>query len=140
MIDTNYRNQKVPTDHNLDQALLRVYSAILDFTVEVKKGLDENEASKIMTLYFSKRPRSFEADCIQERTFQSVMALTDQPLQILKDVINSQAELAKKWTELAANLGELQMISGLWKSTNGIQGTGSVPQSISRRQMHCLQT
>lgn len=68
------------------------------------------------------------------------MALTDQPLQTLKDVINSQAELAKKWTELAANLGELQMISALWKSTNWIQGTGSVPQSISRRQMHCLQT
>ncbi|KAJ5240462.1 uncharacterized protein N7469_002053 [Penicillium citrinum] len=108
LIDTNYRNQKVPTDHNLDQALLRVYSAILDFTVEVKKGRDENEASKIMTLYFPINSRSFKADCIQERTFQSFMALTDQPLQILKDVINSQAELAKKWTELAANLGDRQ--------------------------------
>lgn len=52
-------------------------------------------------------PRSFKADSIQERTFQSVLALTDQPLQILKDVINSESELAKKWTELAANLGEL---------------------------------
>lgn len=87
-----------------------MYSAILDFTVKVKKGQDENEASKIIALHFSKTPRSFEADYIQERTLESVMALTGQPLQILKVTINSQAQLAKEWTELAANLGELQVI------------------------------
>ncbi|KAJ6006711.1 hypothetical protein N7451_004655 [Penicillium sp. IBT 35674x] len=84
LIDTNYRNQKVGSDHNLDQALLRVYSAVLEFTVEVKKGRNENEA---------------------KRTLQSVFALTDQPLQALKDAINSQSAIADKWANLAANLG-----------------------------------
>ncbi|KAJ5353699.1 hypothetical protein N7541_006263 [Penicillium brevicompactum] len=85
LIDVNYRNQNVGSDKNLDEALLRVYTAILEFTVEVKKGRDENEA---------------------KRTFQSVMALTDQPLQTLKDAINSQSVMAEKWASLAANLGD----------------------------------
>ncbi|KAJ6088094.1 hypothetical protein N7499_004276 [Penicillium canescens] len=85
LIDINYRSQNVGSDHNLDQALLRVYSAILEFTVEVKKGRDENEA---------------------KRTLQSVLALTDQPLQTLKDAVNSQSAIADKWATLAANLGD----------------------------------
>ncbi|KAJ5322943.1 hypothetical protein N7452_011232 [Penicillium brevicompactum] len=85
LIDVNYRNQNVGSDNNLDEALLRVYTSILEFTVEVKKGRDENEA---------------------KRTFQSVMALTDQPLQTLKDAINSQSVMAEKWASLAANLGD----------------------------------
>lgn len=46
LIDINYRNQNVGSDDNLDEALLRVYTAILEFTVEVEKGRDENEASE----------------------------------------------------------------------------------------------
>ncbi|CAG8929162.1 unnamed protein product [Penicillium salamii] len=87
LIDENYRNQDVGSDHNLDETLLRVYVAILDFTVEVKKGNEENEA---------------------KRTFQSVMALTDQPLSTLKDTINVQGQLSEKWISLATNLGDRQ--------------------------------
>ncbi|CAG8386718.1 unnamed protein product [Penicillium salamii] len=68
LIDENYRNQDVGSDHNLNETLLRVYVAILDFTIEVKKRNKENEAN-------------------------NVMALTDQPLSTLKDTINVQGQL-----------------------------------------------
>lgn len=52
LIDANYRNLHVGTDKNLDQALLRVYSAILEFTAEVKKGVDESAAGKQRLILF----------------------------------------------------------------------------------------
>ncbi|KAF9892568.1 hypothetical protein FE257_000970 [Aspergillus nanangensis] len=85
LIDANYRNQGVGSDHNLDQALLQVYSAILLFSAEVKKAQDENAAS---------------------RAAQSVFALTEQPLSQLKEAINKQSAVAEKWASLAANLGD----------------------------------
>ncbi|KAJ5731861.1 hypothetical protein N7493_003342 [Penicillium malachiteum] len=45
LIDANYRDRGVGSDHNLDQALLQVYSAILAFTVEVKKAQNESAGS-----------------------------------------------------------------------------------------------
>ncbi|KAJ5362407.1 hypothetical protein N7541_003251 [Penicillium brevicompactum] len=85
IVDVKYRNQGVESDERLDQALLKVYSAILEFTAEVKKGQDENEAS---------------------RTLHSIFALTDQPLSQLKSAIGVQYEITKKWLVLAANLGD----------------------------------
>jgi hypothetical protein len=46
LVDVKYRNQGVESDKNIDQALLRVYSAMLDFAAEVKKDQDENEVYK----------------------------------------------------------------------------------------------
>ena len=46
LVDENYRNQGVGSDKDLDEVLLRVYSAILDFTAQVKKDQEENEACK----------------------------------------------------------------------------------------------
>lgn len=40
------RNQNVESEHSLNQVPLRVYSATLDFTVEIVKGDEENEASE----------------------------------------------------------------------------------------------
>ena len=46
LIDAHYRNQGVETDKNIDLVLLRVYSAILVFTAEVKKAQDESAVCK----------------------------------------------------------------------------------------------
>lgn len=46
LIDVEYRNQGVGSDKPVDDALLRVYSAILKFSSEVKKDQEENEAGK----------------------------------------------------------------------------------------------
>ncbi|GAQ10062.1 hypothetical protein ALT_7383 [Aspergillus lentulus] len=85
LIDANYRNQGVGSDHELDEALRSVYSAILSFAAEVRKAQDENVAS---------------------RTAQSVFALTEQPLSQLKDAINEKGASAQEWAHLAANLGD----------------------------------
>lgn len=50
LLDANYRNQGVGSDQNVDQALLRVYSAILEFTSEVNKAQNENEGGKFGSL------------------------------------------------------------------------------------------
>jgi hypothetical protein len=50
LIDVEYRNQGVGSDSNIDQALLRVYSALLGFTSEVKKAQDEHEVGKLNIL------------------------------------------------------------------------------------------
>ncbi|KAL4757474.1 uncharacterized protein BDW70DRAFT_171367 [Aspergillus foveolatus] len=85
LVDTKYRDQGIGTDKHLDHALLRVYSAILEFTAEVKKGQDENEAA---------------------RTWHSIFAITDQPLEQLKASIHAQNAVAEKWLSLSANLGD----------------------------------
>lgn len=46
LIDANYRDKDVGTDSNVDQALVRVYSAMLSFTAEVRKARDENGGGK----------------------------------------------------------------------------------------------
>ncbi|KAJ5352432.1 hypothetical protein N7452_001406 [Penicillium brevicompactum] len=56
-VDVKYRNQGVESDERLDQALLKVYSAILEFTAEVKKGQDENEACEYESSESSNPPK-----------------------------------------------------------------------------------
>lgn len=45
-----------------------------------------------------------------------MMALTDQPLQTLKDAISSRSVMAEKWASLAANLG-MEMVQILYIGT-----------------------
>lgn len=44
IIDKTYRKQELETDSPIDDALVRVYEAILTFGAEVKKARDENVA------------------------------------------------------------------------------------------------
>jgi hypothetical protein len=44
LVDAHYRDQKVEGGQNFDRALVRVYTAILDYTAEVKKVQKENRA------------------------------------------------------------------------------------------------
>ncbi|KAJ6032624.1 hypothetical protein N7540_003356 [Penicillium herquei] len=83
VIDTNYRNKGVASDHYLDEALLKIYSAILAFTVEVKKARDEKAPS---------------------RALKSVFAVSDQALSTLKSAISDNSEAAAKWLTLSASL------------------------------------
>ncbi|KAJ5726656.1 uncharacterized protein N7483_008013 [Penicillium malachiteum] len=85
VVDTNYRNKGVASDHYLDEALLKIYSAILAFTVEVKKAGDEKAPS---------------------RALKSVFPLTEQALSTLKGAIDDQSEAAQKWLTLSASLSD----------------------------------
>ncbi|KAJ5711009.1 hypothetical protein N7488_005165 [Penicillium malachiteum] len=92
IIDAEYRNQGTKTDANMDQALVRVYSAILTFAAEVRQAGTENEA---------------------ERSWNSIFAFTDQPLASLKTTVIEQKAAANEWAHLAANLGKAQANAAL---------------------------
>ncbi|KAJ5352445.1 hypothetical protein N7452_001419 [Penicillium brevicompactum] len=100
LIDAAYRDQGTGSDQYIDEALLRVYTAILDFTAEVKKGQDENAAT---------------------RAFQGVFALTEQPLAQLKEAIKDQSAAAEKWKDLAANLGDRKVAAEHLEKTKIIE-------------------
>ncbi|KAJ5716680.1 hypothetical protein N7493_008591 [Penicillium malachiteum] len=85
LIDVSYRKQGVPSDQHLDQALLRVYSAILEFTAEVNKAKNESKLT---------------------RARKSIFPVDDQRLGQLKISIEDQSVISEKWTNLAANLGD----------------------------------
>ncbi|KAJ5626764.1 hypothetical protein N7528_004191 [Penicillium herquei] len=95
LIDANYRNQGVGSDHQLDETLLDVYKAILRFTVDVKKAQDESAASRVA---------------------RSVFPLTDQPLAQLKQAITEQGAVAEKWTYLASDLEQGERSQVVWLS------------------------
>ncbi|KAJ5726568.1 uncharacterized protein N7483_007925 [Penicillium malachiteum] len=44
IIDNKYRERGVESDQGLDDALLEVYAAVLEYTAEVKKAVDESDA------------------------------------------------------------------------------------------------
>lgn len=109
LIDANYRDQGVESDANVDQALLRAYSAILTFTAEVEKTRDENEAGKRQAIICALATRPWKAltDHTEARLWYSISAYTDQSLSKLKDSLIAQKEATKEWAQLASDLGEI---------------------------------
>ncbi|KAE8328222.1 hypothetical protein BDV39DRAFT_204335 [Aspergillus sergii] len=82
IIDKNDRNRQVDSDEHIEEALVKVYTAILEYTAEVYRASRENRA---------------------DRARKSVSALVDQPLKRLKDAIELERKNVKEWTELGRN-------------------------------------
>ncbi|KAL2858246.1 hypothetical protein BJX68DRAFT_228219 [Aspergillus pseudodeflectus] len=83
LVDAHYRDQKVEGGQNFDRALVRVYTAILDYTAEVKKVQKEKRAVRMA---------------------KSIRALADQPLTQLKAMIEEQSLAAEKWADFTNNM------------------------------------
>ncbi|KAL4912624.1 hypothetical protein BDW62DRAFT_206335 [Aspergillus aurantiobrunneus] len=83
LVDAHYRDQKVEGGQNFDRALVRVYTAILEYTAEVKKVQKENRAVRMA---------------------KSIRALADQPLTQLKTTIEEQSLVAEKWADFTNNM------------------------------------
>ncbi|KAE8332653.1 hypothetical protein BDV39DRAFT_199653 [Aspergillus sergii] len=75
LIDINHRNQNVGSDKNLDDALLGVYTALLDYSAEVNKVRDEGG-----------------------------LTISQQPLTTLKATVESKGQGAAKWARLSRDL------------------------------------
>ncbi|GMF76461.1 unnamed protein product [Aspergillus oryzae] len=56
LIDTHHRDQNVDSDQNLDNALLGVYSALLDYSAEVNKVREQNAVGKPIVQTSGSRP------------------------------------------------------------------------------------
>ena len=52
IIDNRYRERKVESDRGLEDALVEVYSAVLQYTAEVKKAENESKAGMWFTRRF----------------------------------------------------------------------------------------
>ncbi|QMW39186.1 hypothetical protein G4B11_002466 [Aspergillus flavus] len=82
-IDTHHRDQNVDSDQNLDNALLGVYSALLDYSAEVNKVREQNAVARVG---------------------KSIYAIADQPLEQLKAKVKEKGQSADKWAYLSDSL------------------------------------
>ncbi|RAH65650.1 uncharacterized protein BO66DRAFT_423324 [Aspergillus aculeatinus CBS 121060] len=74
---------RVESNRGLEDALVEVYIAILQYTAEVKEAEKESKADRIV---------------------KSFTALIQQPLRDLKNTIESKAQAVQKWTSLTEDL------------------------------------
>ncbi|KAB8256694.1 hypothetical protein BDV32DRAFT_153089 [Aspergillus pseudonomiae] len=79
-IDTHHRDQNIDSDQNLDNALLGVYSAILDYSAEVNKVQKQNAVVRVG---------------------MSINAIADQPLEQLKASVKEKGQSADNWAYLS---------------------------------------
>ncbi|GAB1208113.1 hypothetical protein APSETT445_006853 [Aspergillus pseudonomiae] len=101
IIEKNDRNRQVDSAEHIEEALVKVYTAILEYTAEVYRASRENGA---------------------DRARKSVSALVDQPLKRLKDAIELERENVKEWTELGRNEGSLDLEILDWLSPTDQSG------------------
>ncbi|KAE8143191.1 hypothetical protein BDV38DRAFT_291944 [Aspergillus pseudotamarii] len=101
IIDRNDRNRQVESDEHLEEALVKVYAAILEYTAEVYRASREKGTARV---------------------WKSVSALVDQPLQRLKQAIELEEENVRKWTDLGRNLGSQEMEILNWLSPTDQSG------------------
>ncbi|KNG88866.1 hypothetical protein ANOM_003719 [Aspergillus nomiae NRRL 13137] len=79
-IDTHHRDQNIDSDQNLDNALLGVYSAILDYSAEVNKVQEQNAVVRVG---------------------MSINAIADQPLEQLKAHVKEKGQSVDNWAYLS---------------------------------------
>ncbi|KAB8212095.1 hypothetical protein BDV34DRAFT_219309 [Aspergillus parasiticus] len=83
LIDMHRRDQNVDSDQNLDNALLGVYSALLDYSAEVNKVREQKAIVRVG---------------------KSIYAIADQPLEQLKGNVKEKGQSADKWAYLSDSL------------------------------------
>ncbi|KAE8373008.1 hypothetical protein BDV26DRAFT_297356 [Aspergillus bertholletiae] len=79
IIDNNYRSGNAQSSEGLEDALVEVYIAILQYTAEAKRAEKENYGS---------------------RAWKSITALVEKPLQDLKTAVESKGVVVDRWKEL----------------------------------------
>ncbi|PYH69937.1 uncharacterized protein BO88DRAFT_481361 [Aspergillus vadensis CBS 113365] len=77
VIDSDRRYTKASVDKQLDGALVGVYTAILEYTAEVKKAYYESGFARIGS---------------------TLIPLTEQPLQKLRTVVDNKTTMVDRWT------------------------------------------
>ncbi|XHG01776.1 hypothetical protein AWENTII_005149 [Aspergillus wentii] len=87
IVDSHYLDRKVESDQGLEDSLVEVYTAVLQYTAEVKKAEKESAAARVG---------------------KSIAALVQQPLKDLKAAIETKGEAVQKWTDLTATLDHRQ--------------------------------
>ncbi|RAH85853.1 hypothetical protein BO86DRAFT_354734 [Aspergillus japonicus CBS 114.51] len=113
IVDSHYRERQVGSDRGLEDALVEVYMAILQYAAEVKEAEKESKATRFM---------------------RSITALIQQPLQDLKNTIESKAQAVQKWTRLTEDLDRRReaesMLDGIDEAVERLKNIQSHARSV----------
>ncbi|PYI24076.1 hypothetical protein BO99DRAFT_478635 [Aspergillus violaceofuscus CBS 115571] len=113
IVDSQYRERPVGTDRGLEDALVEVYTAILQYAAEVKEAEQESKATRVI---------------------KSITALIQQPLQDLKKTIESKAQAVQKWTRLMEDLDRRReaesMLDGIDEAVERLKNIQSHARSV----------
>ncbi|KAI3058977.1 hypothetical protein CBS147352_987 [Aspergillus niger] len=92
IVDNHYRERKAESDEGLEDALVEVYTAVLQYTVEVKKAENESKAA---------------------RTLKSITALVQKPFKELKEAVEKKEQAVRKWADLTEALDRREQAEGM---------------------------
>ncbi|PYI34344.1 hypothetical protein BP00DRAFT_390371 [Aspergillus indologenus CBS 114.80] len=113
IVDSHYRERQVGSDRGLEDALVEVYTAILQYAAEVKEAEKESKATRVI---------------------KSITALIQQPLQDLKNTIESKAQAVQKWTSLTEDLDRRReaesMLDGIDEAVERLKKIQSHARSV----------
>ncbi|OGM48001.1 hypothetical protein ABOM_002743 [Aspergillus bombycis] len=91
-IDMHHRDQNGDSDQNLENALLGVYSALLNYSAEVNKVREQNAVVRVG---------------------MSINAIADQPLEQLKANIKEKGQGADRWVHLSDRIHNRKQAEGI---------------------------
>ncbi|KAJ5618698.1 hypothetical protein N7528_006809 [Penicillium herquei] len=92
IIEHNYLSIYATGKQGLEDALVDVYVAILQYTAEIQKASNEN---------------------IQARAWKSITALVDKPLQSLKASVVQKSEVVERWKTLTQDEWQTERAEGI---------------------------
>jgi hypothetical protein len=102
IIDQNYRNRKVESDERLEEALVKIYTAILAYTAEVDRAHQESGGG---THVYAVAATHYSNGQSTARIVKSISALAGPALERLKDDIKLESDNVKTRKDLTVHLG-----------------------------------
>ncbi|PYH73951.1 uncharacterized protein BO88DRAFT_484802 [Aspergillus vadensis CBS 113365] len=111
IVDNHYRERKVESDRELEDALVEVYIAVLQYAAEVKKAEQERNAARIL---------------------KSVTALVQQPFKELKRTVEKKEQAVQKWANLTEALDHKRQVESMLEEIDEAVGRLKIIQSHTR--------
>ncbi|KAL3260405.1 hypothetical protein ABHI18_004610 [Aspergillus niger] len=118
IVDDQYRERKVESDRGLEDSLVGVYTAVLQYAAEVKRAEQQSEAARVR---------------------ESIRALVQKPLEDLKEAIYKKEQAVQKWTNLTAALDHRKqaesMLNGIDEAVERLKMIQSHTRSLQDREI-----
>ncbi|OJI81520.1 hypothetical protein ASPTUDRAFT_58772 [Aspergillus tubingensis CBS 134.48] len=118
IVDNHYRERKVESDRELEDALVEVYIAVLQYAAEVKKAEQESNAARML---------------------KSITALVQQPFKELKRTVEKKEQAVQKWANLTEALDHRRqaesMLDGIDEAVERLKIIQSHTRSLRDREV-----
>ncbi|OJZ87121.1 hypothetical protein ASPFODRAFT_44747 [Aspergillus luchuensis CBS 106.47] len=118
ILENHYRDRKVESDRGLEDALVEVYTAILQYTAEVKKAENESKAARVG---------------------ESIRALVQESLKELKETVEKKEQAVLRWADLTVALDHRKqaesMLDGIDEAIERLKAIQSHTRSLQDREI-----